>query len=90
MFIGCSSYPACNHIESLDQPKEQPEEQPLVGCPDCGKGHLVERKSRYGKTFYACDNYPKCKFCSKTSRPLSVVVKRVSSRCYSRRKQLMG
>ena len=29
-------------------------------CPDCG-GDVVIRKSRYGK-FYACTNFPKCKY----------------------------
>jgi putative DNA topoisomerase len=42
------------------EPEKQPQEQ--HACPECGKGHLVERKTRFGKTFYACDNYPKCKF----------------------------
>ncbi|PMH45379.1 DNA topoisomerase [Vibrio sp. 10N.286.49.B3] len=63
MFIGCSNYPQCQHIESLDGPKEPEQEQkPLHACPECGRGHLAERLSRYGKTFYACDCYPKCKF----------------------------
>ncbi|MEZ8196552.1 DNA topoisomerase family protein [Vibrio cortegadensis] len=62
MFIGCSSYPECHHIESLDKPEQPTEDKPLHGCPECGRGHLVERKSRFGKTFFACDNYPKCKF----------------------------
>ncbi len=34
-----------------------------VRCPACGKGELVERFSRKnGRTFYACSNYPECKF----------------------------
>ena len=34
-----------------------------VRCPACGKGELVERFSRKRKsTFYACSNYPECKF----------------------------
>ena len=62
MFVGCSNYPVCHHIESINQvePEQQPKEQ--HGCPECTKGYLVERKTRFGKTFYACDNYPKCKF----------------------------
>ncbi|WP_059123207.1 DNA topoisomerase family protein [Vibrio sp. MEBiC08052] len=60
MFIGCSHFPQCHHIESSDPPKtEQPRE---VCCPECNTGQLVERKSRFGKTFWACDQYPKCKF----------------------------
>ena len=53
MFIGCSSYPECHHIESLDKPEQLTEDKPLYGCPECGRGHLVERKSRFGKTFFA-------------------------------------
>ncbi|WP_194437290.1 DNA topoisomerase family protein [Vibrio fluminensis] len=61
MFIGCSHYPECHHIESLEH-NEQPEQNAQITCPECSKGHLVERKTRFGKLFYACDNYPKCKF----------------------------
>ena len=57
MFIGCSNYPACHHIEELN-----PQDDSGVACPSCSKGELFEKTSRYGKTFYACDNYPKCKF----------------------------
>ena len=43
-FIGCSSYPKCKFIESLDQPEDTG-----VQCPKCHKGTLVKRKSRRGK-----------------------------------------
>lgn len=62
MFIGCSGYPECHHIESPEPPPPAGEQSAQHVCPECGKGHLVERKSRYGKIFYACDNYPKCRF----------------------------
>lgn len=61
MFIGCSRFPECHHIESMDAPQPVQQEQTFT-CPECQKGQLVERKSRYGKTFFACDDYPKCKF----------------------------
>ena len=32
-----------------------------VKCPNC-QGDIVQKKSRYGKIFYACDNYPNCNF----------------------------
>ncbi|KGJ88230.1 DNA topoisomerase family protein [Thalassotalea sp. ND16A] len=57
LFIGCTNFPDCDHIE-----QEQSEVYQDVVCPKCKKGHLAEKQSRYGKTFYACDNYPKCKF----------------------------
>ncbi len=57
MFIGCSNYPTCHHIEH-----EAQHEATDIACPSCKKGHIKERQSRFGKTFYACDAYPKCKF----------------------------
>ena len=56
-FIGCSSYPKCKHIESLEQPKNTG-----VGCPKCEKGEILTRKSRRGKVFYSCSEYPDCDY----------------------------
>lgn len=56
-FIGCSSYPNCKHIEPLEKPKDTG-----VECPECKKGTMVSRKSRYGKLFYSCSCYPDCKY----------------------------
>ncbi|MDT8310418.1 MAG: type I DNA topoisomerase [Methylophaga sp.] len=56
-FIGCSSYPKCKHIESLEQP-----ENTGVDCPQCEKGEILTRKSRRGKVFYSCSEYPKCDY----------------------------
>ena len=56
-FIGCANYPKCKYIESLEKPKSTE-----VACPECKKGELIERKSRYGKIFYSCNTYPKCTY----------------------------
>ena len=56
-FIGCSSYPKCKHIESLEQP-----ENTGVECPQCKKGEILTRKSRRGKIFYSCSEYPSCDY----------------------------
>jgi DNA topoisomerase-1 len=53
-FTACSDYPNCKYIKLKS-----------TGVP-CGKtgctGTIVERKSRRGKTFYGCSNYPECDF----------------------------
>lgn len=57
MFIGCSDFPVCHFIVH--------EEAPVVAdvhCPACERGRLVERTSKFGKTFYGCDQYPSCDF----------------------------
>ncbi|MCI1274212.1 MAG: type I DNA topoisomerase [Clostridiaceae bacterium] len=33
-----------------------------VKCPKCGKGEIVERKSKRGTVFYGCSSYPDCDF----------------------------
>lgn len=57
MFIGCSHFPQCHHIEH-----ETEETLQNIKCPSCKRGSLQEKLSRFGKTFYSCDTYPKCKF----------------------------
>ncbi|BDH44372.1 hypothetical protein TUM12370_04160 [Salmonella enterica subsp. enterica serovar Choleraesuis] len=57
MFIGCSNYPDCEHTEIIDKP-----DVTAIACPQCQQGKLVQRRSRYGKTFHSCDRYPECQF----------------------------
>ena len=56
MFIGCSHYPHCDFIVHADEPEPSD-----VLCPECKKGQLLERTSKYGKAFYGCSRYPDCK-----------------------------
>ncbi|MGB8509767.1 MAG: type I DNA topoisomerase [Pyrinomonadaceae bacterium] len=51
-FISCANYPACKYIKR---------ESTGVACakPGC-KGELVVKKSKRGKIFYGCSEYPKC------------------------------
>ena len=61
LFVGCSGYPDCQHTAQLSQ-QDEDKEVLNITCPSCKKGKLQQRQSRYGKTFYACDNYPTCKY----------------------------
>jgi DNA topoisomerase-1 len=51
-FIACSKYPECKTTKAISIG---------VKCPDDG-GDIVERRTKKGKLFYSCGNYPKCKF----------------------------
>ena len=31
-----------------------------ITCPKCHEGHMVQRKTRRGRTFYGCSRYPQC------------------------------
>lgn len=103
-FLGCSGYPECKTILSLDksgnviQNADTPEKSDKkcekcggdlyikigpygrytecaeckdrksivkstgVTCPKCGKGEIIERKSKRGVVFYGCNQYPDCDF----------------------------
>jgi DNA topoisomerase I len=56
-FVACSGYPACKNIWS------PPPVKTGVPCPEpvC-QGILVEKTSKKGKKFYACNRYPDCTF----------------------------
>lgn len=54
-FTACSNFPECKYIKT--EPKEVVE---VIDCPNCD-GKIVERKTRRGKLFYGCNNFPKCK-----------------------------
>ena len=56
-FLACSAYPDCKNIQPLEKPKSLG-----ITCPSCGEGEMQEKKSRYGKIFYSCNRYPKCKY----------------------------
>jgi len=61
-FLGCSNYPKCQGIINIPKKGEvflKPEDRP--DCPALGcDGKIVLRRSRRGKIFYSCSNYPDC------------------------------
>lgn len=61
-FISCSTFPTCRHTEAILQKIN-------VACPKDG-GDLIERKTRKGRVFYGCSNYPVCDFTS-WKRPIA-------------------
>ena len=54
-FTACSNYPECKYVK-----REEKKQVEVVKCPNCD-GMLVERKTKKGKIFYGCNNFPKCK-----------------------------
>ena len=59
-FVACSNYPTCKYIKQNEEKKEIKE---IMDCPHCD-GKIIERKTKRGKVFYGCSNFPKCKFAS--------------------------
>ncbi len=53
-FLACTRYPECKGTKPLGTG---------VSCPLDG-GEIIERKSKKGKVFWSCSNWPECKFAS--------------------------
>ncbi|MEA3272215.1 MAG: type I DNA topoisomerase [Patescibacteria group bacterium] len=54
-YLACKKYPECKYTKSIVKSLE-------IKCPECGKGEIVERRSKRGRKFYGCDKFPKCKY----------------------------
>ncbi|MEW5921663.1 MAG: type I DNA topoisomerase [Bacillota bacterium] len=55
-FFACSGFPDCRFTK-------QPHSGTGVKCPHCD-GEILERRSKKGRLFYGCSNYPQCSFVS--------------------------
>ena len=56
-FMACKDYPECKNTKPLVN-------KIGVKCPNCKDGDIILRKSKKGKAFYGCSNYPDCDFVS--------------------------
>lgn len=65
-FLGCSGFPECKNTKSLASSSNvlKDETGTAMKCPNCGKGHVVRKRTRKGRFFYGCDRYPDCDFAS--------------------------
>ena len=71
-FISCSGFPDCRYTEAWL-------EKIGVTCPKDG-GEIVERKTRKGRVFYGCANYPACDFTS-WKRPIAQPCPNCNAQC---------
>jgi len=56
-FLACSGFPDCRNTKPIIRDTG-------VECPKCGDGKIIERRSKKGRVFYGCDQYPGCDFVS--------------------------
>lgn len=56
-FYACSNFPECHNTKAITK-------EIGVTCPVCGKGQVIERKTKRNRIFYGCDRYPECEFTS--------------------------
>jgi DNA topoisomerase-1 len=63
LFLACTGYPECTHTESVAS--ENGNKDIGMDCPEPGcSGRIIEKRSKRGKLFYGCSEFPDCKFAS--------------------------
>ncbi len=61
-FLACSGYPECKNTK----PVPVKHNKSKISCPtDCG-GYLTEKRTKKGRRFFGCSNYPKCDYATWT------------------------
>lgn len=56
-FLACSGFPDCRNTKPIVK-------NIGVACPKCAEGQIIERRSKKGRIFYGCDQYPGCDYVS--------------------------
>ncbi len=56
-FLACPGFPECRNTKPLI-------EKIGVKCPKCQDGDIVVKRSKKGRKFFGCSNYPECDFVS--------------------------
>ncbi len=75
-FAACPNYPECKNTKplmsdgSVQTEEKKPQIVPDMVCEKCG-GEMVQRQGKYG-TFYACINYPKCRYTKQKTQDTGV------------------
>lgn len=75
-FAACPGYPECKNTKAIDkkgnviEKKTEEPEKTDMKCEKCG-GDIVIRSSSYGR-FYACSNFPKCRYTKAILEPVGV------------------
>jgi len=59
-FVACSNYPTCKHIKKDATEGVTEDMSTGVECPKCHAGEIVLKRSKRGRIFYGCNQYPKC------------------------------
>ena len=63
-FMACSGFPDCKNTKTMAAPTG-------MVCPDDG-GEIIIKRTKRGRSFWGCANYPKCKYASWTKPELPV------------------
>ncbi|MBE7054211.1 MAG: type I DNA topoisomerase [Ruminococcaceae bacterium] len=80
-FLACPGFPECRNAKAIVK-------EVGVPCPQCG-GAVVEKKTKSGKIFFGCENYPTCSFTS-WDKPLDEKCEKCGSVIFRRMGRFKG
>lgn len=80
-FLACPGFPECRNAKAIVK-------EIGVVCPECG-GAVIEKKTKSGKLFFGCENYPKCGFTS-WDKPLNEKCEKCGGVMYQRMGRFKG
>lgn len=80
-FLACPGYPECKNTKPFFRPIDVP-------CPQCG-ADIVQLRTRRGRTFYGCKNYPDCDYRS-WKQPVAEKCPQCGSLLQVEKKDLLG
>ena len=61
-FLACKNYPECKNTKPIL-------DKIGIKCPQCEDGEIIVKKSKKGRVFYGCSNFPACRFAT-WSKPI--------------------
>ena len=62
-FYACTGFPNCKYTAPLEKSSAETEEKEDLGhCHKCDTGQIVRRRTKKGRTFWGCSNWPKCDY----------------------------
>ena len=64
-FYACSGFPKCRHTATIEKNPNTDEiteikKEDLGSCRKCETGKIVKRRTKKGRTFWGCSNWPQC------------------------------
>jgi DNA topoisomerase-1 len=57
-FLACTGFPECKSTKPIEDKKKMTG----ITCPKCEQGEITQKKSKKGRIFYGCPNWPDCDF----------------------------
>lgn len=63
-FYACSGFPKCRYTATIESGKITENKEDFGPCKKCETGRIVKRKTKKGRTFWGCSNWPKCDWAS--------------------------